>query len=75
MTQKIKRLLCACCGAPLMGRQHWNQDTGYGLCDPCVPFVSRNTSQEEVEEAYGKPGIHYLITDEEKHEPKKATRR
>src|SRR6185503_3800288 len=44
-----KRLICSCCGESCIGRQWWNRDTGYGLCDRCVPFVrsSRGMTEDE----------------------------
>ena len=59
---KYKQLKCCCCGGSAYGEQFWNQDTGYGLGDCCVETVSQNTTQEWVEQAYGKAGINYLVT-------------
>lgn len=58
----IKRnLTCACCGRDA-GRheQHWNRDTGYGICPSCVGWLLRvGESPEQVERDYGKEGINY----------------
>ena len=59
--RKTEMLACSCCGQPTRGRQHWNQDRGYGLCDECVPFVSDENSKDYIEETYGKPGVNYLL--------------
>jgi hypothetical protein len=59
-----RNLTCTCCGAHA-GRweQHWNQDTGYGLCARCRDWIwERNhpgTPQTEFERTYGKPGVNY----------------
>jgi hypothetical protein len=54
---------CCCCGS-YAGEfeQHWNRDTGYGLCERCIDYCARGyggLSREEFERGYGKPGIHY----------------
>lgn len=56
---RIQTLLCACCGAVTQGRQWHNRDTGYGLCETCVPFVADKT--EDLERGYGFPNVHYAI--------------
>jgi hypothetical protein len=61
---KPRGLICACCGERTMGRQWWNRDTGYGLCVPCIPFVSRKQTDEEVERSYGVRGVHYDVENQ-----------
>lgn len=59
---KPKRSLgCACCGKHTYGRQWWNQDTGYGLCVECIPFVSQRSTPEHMLETYGVRGVHYGV--------------
>ncbi len=57
----MKILTCGCCGerAP-SNKQHWNQDTGFGLCPRCVPHILNNPRAgiEELK-GYGKPGVNY----------------
>ena len=56
----IRRLTCACCGAATFGRQWHNQDTGYGVCVPCVEeFISKRETPEEIERLYGARGVHW----------------
>ena len=55
----MKRLTCGCCGEAALGKQHWNHDTGYGLCAKCVPFVSRFGTDELF--GYGTPGVNYAV--------------
>ncbi len=59
----MKILICGCCGerAPAL-KQHWNQDTGYGLCPRCVPFILNNprAGLEELK-GYGTPGYNFAI--------------
>ena len=52
--------ICCCCGGDA-GRykQHWNRDTGYGLCERCIDFCAEGTPEADFEETYGKPGVHY----------------
>ena len=66
---KITTLKCACCGAWTMGRQWWNQDTGYGLCPKCgewiaarkIPGISQEDQPEYMRQTYGTKGVHYSI--------------
>ncbi len=65
-----RTLTCCCCGGSTLGRQWWNRDTGYGLCDTCAQELpTRGTTPEEMHQLYGKAGIHYLLpthTDSER---------
>ncbi len=36
----MKILKCGCCGEAAPGKQHFNQDTGFGLCPRCAPGVN-----------------------------------
>jgi hypothetical protein len=59
-----RNLKCCCCGGPA-GRheQHWNRDTGYGICPSCVAAeIARGTPPEEILRSYGIAGIHYGAT-------------
>lgn len=57
-----RNLTCTCCGGPA-GRwqQHWNQDTGYGLCASCRDWIWDRgpKDREDFERTYGKPGVNY----------------
>jgi hypothetical protein len=61
-TKTPKRYLtCAVCGTDA-GRwhQHWNRDTGYGVCAECVTWTrKRGVSEWEIENLYGKEGINW----------------
>lgn len=65
----IKYLSCTCCGDGLQGRDWWNQEPGYGLCDKCVEFCGAPTKLGEYSQTYGVAGIHFLISQEEKENP------
>lgn len=55
------RLKCACCGGDAgYWVQHWNRDKGYGICTPCVSWITRGgAKQADIEESYGKRGINW----------------
>lgn len=56
---------CAVAAAerPRVGRQWWNRDTGYGLCERCAVWLpTRGTTPEEMKELYGERGVHYDLS-------------
>jgi len=56
----VRSLECCCCGAGTRGRQWWNRDTGYGLCEGCAERLpSRGVPAEEMRDLYGIRGVHY----------------
>ena len=62
---KPKPLECAQCGNITLGRQWWNQDKGYGLCNRCAnEEKSCPIASEAIPHNYGKEGKHYLLTEE-----------
>lgn len=50
---------CVCGGGAGRWKQHWNRDSGYGICAECVAFEASTLTAEELEENYGKPGVNY----------------
>ncbi len=58
----IKTLTCCCCGEQTIGRQWWNRDTGFGLCESCAERISKNEDQETMKSCYGEKGVHYALT-------------
>ena len=59
MTEQ-RHLTCACCGdAAGRWQQHWNQDTGFGLCFRCAEWIKGRDRVIDFESTYGKPGINY----------------
>lgn len=69
MEQKIKRLTCCVCGSETRGRQWWNRDTGYGLCESCAdsPRIIAEIKLAEFDGAapyYGVRGVHYCVGKE-----------
>lgn len=54
----MKTLQCACCGERTKGKQHWNQDTGYGLCPRCAVWIAGRKGDEELK-GYGTPGVNF----------------
>lgn len=61
--QKTQLLICCCCGMPTKGRQWWNRDTGYGLCDDCIEYCGADIPVGQTAESYGIRGYHYDITN------------
>jgi len=57
----VKRLICSCCGTYTTGRQWFNRDSGYGLCETCADWIAKRESPAAMESAYGKRGIHYAV--------------
>jgi hypothetical protein len=57
----IRSLLCACCGGRTLGRQWWNQDTGYGVCERCADWIEKRHGREYVVDAYGEHGVHHSL--------------
>lgn len=56
-----RELGCCVCGE-YAGRfqQHWNRDTGFGVCRSCIDWLlSRGTSAEEITSLYGVEGVNY----------------
>jgi predicted amidophosphoribosyltransferase len=55
-----RRLTCSCCGSDA-GRwaQHWNRDTGYGICPKCVEWLRTRYEPDEMIRLYGTPGINH----------------
>lgn len=60
------RKLCCICGA-FAGKwaQHWNRDTGFGTCRPCVDRELSRVGAPEVAELYGKEGLNYAAAGHE----------
>lgn len=61
--EPIKTLLCCCCGNATRGRQWWNRDNGFGLCEICTEMISKKEDEETMKSCYGEKGIHYAITE------------
>lgn len=56
----LKHLTCCVCGAGAgKFEQHWNRDTGYGICPRCVAEEAGKSTPEELASRYGKPGVNY----------------
>lgn len=54
-------MTCCVCGDHAGNfEQHWNRDTGFGICRPCVVTQkSRGVSDEEMLSLYGVEGVNY----------------
>jgi hypothetical protein len=50
-----------------MGRQWWNRDTGYGLCDDCIRTCGLDAiGMGGHADSYGVRGVHWDTTHEDK---------
>lgn len=60
-------LECCCCGNGTRGRQWWNRDTGYGLCDDCISYngVADVPIGKEAS-CFGIRGYHWDVTKNER---------
>lgn len=57
-----RRLTCNCCGEGA-GRfvQHWNRDTGWGICRNCLNrhYIGKGHDAAEIRSLFGEEGINY----------------
>ena len=58
---KARRMECCVCGGDAgVWHQHWNRDTGYGVCVKCIGWMrGRGTSEAEIADLYGKEGVNW----------------
>lgn len=60
----VLRLTCCVCGNGTRGRQWWNRDTGYGLCDDCADDPRNISDAEHARRLYGERGVHYKVGEQ-----------
>jgi hypothetical protein len=55
-----RNLYCCVCGEAA-GRyeQHWNRDTGWGICAPCAATQAGRETPEQMVSLYGTAGVNY----------------
>jgi hypothetical protein len=56
-----RNMTCCVCGSNA-GRwqQHWNRDTGFGICGKCIDWLcARGTSEAEILDLYGREGVNW----------------
>ena len=62
MSGPKRQLQCAVCGSDA-GRwhQHWNRDTGFGICRLCTDWIlhQRRMDPTEFRRTYGVAGVNY----------------
>lgn len=57
---RLDPLECCCCGGDAGRFVQWhNRDTGYGLCQGCIDYCHRGTTDDEFRSYYGVAGINY----------------
>jgi hypothetical protein len=57
-SNKVKWLVCCCCGVYTLGRQWWNRDTGFGCCVDCW---RKHYGSAEYDRGIGERGKHFAI--------------
>ena len=59
--QQCRRLYCCVCGGYAGSwQQHWNRDTGYGVCVSCVAWVrGRGMPEAEIISLYGDQNVNW----------------
>ncbi len=51
---------CVCDGEAGHFEQHWNRDTGYGICRNCVDWeIKSGTDAATLRDYYGIEGVNY----------------
>lgn len=61
---RVRWLSCCVCGAGTRGRQWWNRDTGFGICETCADEQAARETPERHKDLYGQRGVHFGITQE-----------
>lgn len=59
-------MTCCCCGDYAgYWEQHWNRDTGYGICVSCIGSMRADgDSEEQLKSYYGTEGVNWGKPDE-----------
>ena len=56
-----RHMTCCCCGAYAGHfQQHWNRDTGFGICRPCAIEHPSHYSENSV----GKEGVNWASAEQ-----------
>lgn len=52
---------CVCGNGAGRWQQHWNRDTGYGICADCVQWLraTGRATEEEIKDLYGVEGVNF----------------
>lgn len=60
--RRPRTLTCCCCDSDTKGRQWWNRDEGYGLCNDCIVANGvKDVLMGSVAQSFGVRGIHWDI--------------
>lgn len=56
-----RNMTCCVCGSDAgKWQQHWNRDTGFGVCARCIEWVrGRGETETEIADLYGKEGVNW----------------
>jgi hypothetical protein len=57
----FRKMTCCCCGGNAgKWHQHWNRDTGFGICVSCVEYMrKRGTAESEILDLYGTENMNW----------------
>jgi hypothetical protein len=60
-----RHLSCCVCGEDAgYYEQHWNRDTGFGVCAACVTWLrGRGETEAEIHDLYGVEGVNFAKHD------------
>lgn len=81
--QQEKHMTCSTCGSGTSGRQWWNRDTGYGLCNKCAKWYRSHpewatqegfdSTEEYMYHLFGREGFHYGTAKSKAYEKELAS--
>lgn len=60
MAKKRHLSCCVCAGEAGTWEQHWNRDTGFGVCADCVAWLrGKGETEAEIADLYGVEGVNW----------------
>lgn len=59
MATKRNMTCCVCGAAAGRWEQHWNRDTGWGICAACAAEQAGRETAEDFASYYGVPGVNF----------------
>lgn len=66
MSKRTRNLICCTCGRHTRGRQWWNRDKGFGLCDDCITINHvADVPLGATARSFGVRGVHWGLVESE----------